>query len=232
MSMYLRPWIIEYPSMHGLSSIVASRFRCKLKNLEFQTNGGSLTWYAPTATPLTPYFNPLHQPKTPVFTKKLSPKVLFFHTVQNFGNCSLKDPKSAGKKVPKCPLFLWLLSLKDPQFFALHASVWGECYSLKHGQKLENVVFLRQNCEIWWILLGANLIKVMKTKFQFYRLNRPNCYGRTSLEGRDDIMIHRSSYPGHRRGYILQPSSVWFCTSWFSKQMPSVPEAVRAEAFF
>ena len=118
-------WDHEYPGMHGLSSIVASRFRCKLKNLEFQTNGGSLTWYVPTATPLTPYFNPLHQPKTPVFTNKLSPKVLFFHTVQNFGNCSLKDPKSAGKKVTKCPsifkLFLWLLSLKDPQFFALHA---------------------------------------------------------------------------------------------------------------
>ena len=186
-------------SMHGLSSIVASRFRCKLKNLEFQTNGGSLTWYAPTATPLTPYFNPLHQPKTPVFTKKLSPKVLFFHTVQNFGNCSLKDPKSAGKKVPKCPLFLiWLLSLKDPQFFALHASVWGECCSLKHGQKLENFVFLRQNRAIWWILLGANLIKVMKTKFQFYRLNWPNCCGRTSLEGRDDIqvIIHWSNMEG------------------------------------
>ena len=174
--------------MHGLSSIVASRFRCKLKNLEFQTNGGSLTWYAPTATPLTP--DPLLQPKTPVFTKKnCHPKSSFFHTLQNFGNCSLKDPKSAGGKVPKCPLFLWLLSLKDPQFFALHASVWGECCSLKHGQKLENFVFLRQNGVIWWIPLGANLIKMMKTKFQFYRLNKPNCYGRTSLEGRDDTQV-------------------------------------------
>ena len=28
-----------------------------------------------------------------------------------------------------------------------------------------------------------------KTKFQFYRLNQPNCYGRTSLEGRDDIQV-------------------------------------------
>ena len=110
--------------MHRLSSIVASRFRCKLKNLEFQTNGGSLTWYTPTATPLTPYFNPpsLHQPKSPFLPKNCHPKSCFFHTVQNFGNCSLKDPKSAGKKVPKCPLFLKLLSLKDPQFFALHAS--------------------------------------------------------------------------------------------------------------
>ena len=114
----------EYPSMHGLSSIVATCFRCKLKNLEFQTNGGSLMWYAPTTTPLTPYFNPLHQPKKNLFLpKNCHPKSCFFHTVQNFGNCSLKDPKSAGKKVPKCPLFLLLLPLKDPQFFALHASV-------------------------------------------------------------------------------------------------------------
>ena len=27
------------------------------------------------------------------------------------------------KKVPKCPLFLWLLLLKDPLFFALHTHV-------------------------------------------------------------------------------------------------------------
>ena len=182
--------------MHGLSSIVASRLRCKLKNLEFQTNGDhSLGMHQqPHLWPLilTPYIS-----QKPLFLpKNCHPKSCFFHTVQNFGNCSLKDPKLTGKKVPKCPLFLWLLSLKDPQFFALHASVWGECCSLKHGQKLENFVFLRQNRAIWWILLGANLIKVMKTKFQFYRLNRPNCYGRTSLEG---MMIHRSSYPGQTR---------------------------------
>ena len=103
----------EYPSMHGLSSIVASRFRCKLKNLEFQTNGGSLTWYAPTATPLTHYFNPLHQPKTPVFqpktpvfTKKLSPKVLFFPHCPNFWKLFTQRPQIGWKKVHKCPLLL------------------------------------------------------------------------------------------------------------------------------
>ena len=134
---------------------------------------------------LTPYISQ----KLLFLPKNCHPKSCFFHTAQNFGNRSLKDPKSAVKKVPKCPLFLWLLSLKDPQFFALHASVWGKCCYLKHGQKLENFVFLRQNRAIWWILLGANLIKVMKTKCQFYRLNRPNCYGRTSLEGRDDTRV-------------------------------------------
>ena len=139
---------------------------------------------------LWPLILTLTSAQNPCFYQKIvTQSPVFFHTVQNFGNCSLKDPKSAGKKVPKCPLFLWLLSLKDPQFFALHASVWGECCSLKHGQKLENFVFLRQNRAIWWILLDANLIKVMKTRFQFYRLNRSNCYGITSLEGRDDTQV-------------------------------------------
>ena len=107
-------WDHEYPSTHGLSSIVASRFRCKLKNLEFQTNGGSLTWYAPTATPLTPYFNPLHQPKTPVFTKKLSPKVLFFPHCPKFWKLFTQRPQIDWKKrYPNVPYFChW----KTPNF--------------------------------------------------------------------------------------------------------------------
>ena len=198
-------WDHEYPSMHGLSWIVASRFRCKLKNLEFQTNGGSLTWYAPTATPLTPYFNPLNQPKTPVFNQKIVTQSPVFSTLSKILETVHSKTPNRLEKGTQMPLFLWLLSLKDPQFFALHASVWGECCSLKHGQKLENFVFLRQNRGIWWILLGANLIKVMKTKFQFYRLNRPNCYGRTSLEGRDDtqVIIPWATMVKHGRGYIL-----------------------------
>ena len=141
-----------------------------------------------TATPLTliliPYISQKH-----VFTKKLSPKVLFFPHCPKFWKLFTQRPQIGWKKGTQMPPIFMALSLKDPQFFALHASVWRECCSLKHGQKLENFVFLRQNRAIWWILLGANLIKVMKTKFQFYRLNRPNCYGRTSLEGRDDTQV-------------------------------------------
>ena len=55
------------------------------------------------------------------------------------------------------PLFLWLLSLKDPQVFALHASVWGECYSLKHGQKLENFCILETG--------SCNLVNTFRCKF-------------------------------------------------------------------
>ena len=136
---------------------------------------------------LTPYISQ----KPCFYPKKLSPKVLFFPHCPKFWKLFTQRPKSAGKKVTKCPsifkLFYGFCHWKTLSFLpCMHASVWGECCSLKHSQKLENFVFLRQNRAIWWILLGANLIKVMKTKFQFYRLNRPNCYGRTSLEGRDD----------------------------------------------
>ena len=51
---------------------------------------------------------------------------------------------------------------KTSYFFTLHVRVLGGCCSLKHGQDLENFVFVKQNRAIWWILFGANLIKVMK----------------------------------------------------------------------
>ena len=71
----------------------------------------------------------------------------------------------------------------------------------------------------------------MKIKFQFYRLNRPNgaLYGWISLEGRNDIqaIIHLVK---HGRGYILQTPSINLHPC-LSKQMPSVSEDMRAEAF-
>ena len=75
------------------------------------------------------------------FYQKLSP--FFFHTVQNFGNFSLKDPYPAGiweKGTQMPPIFMDFVTEKPP----LHARVWREFCSLKHGQKLENVVFLKQ----------------------------------------------------------------------------------------
>ena len=105
--------------MHGLSSIVAIRFRCKLKNLEFQTNGGSLTWYAPTATPLTPYFNPLHQPKTPVFTKKLSLKVLFFPHCPKFWKLFTQRPQIGWKKGTQMPPIFMAFVTERPPIFCL-----------------------------------------------------------------------------------------------------------------
>ena len=181
----------EYPSMHGLSSIVASHFRCKLKNLEFQTNGGSLTWYAPTATPLTPSFNPLHLPKTPVFTKKLSPKVLFFPHCPKFWKLFTQRPHIGWKKGTQMPpIFMTFVTERPPIFCLACKCLRGML--LPQTRSEAGKFCILENHAIWWILLaclGANLIKVMKTKLQFYRLNRPNCYGRTSLEGRDDTQV-------------------------------------------
>ena len=122
-----------------------------------------LSHFWPLIFTLTSAINTCFLPKivsqSPLFFSTLSKILEIFHS---------KTPNRLEfeKKVTKCPQFLWLLSLKDPLFFALHAHVWEECCSLKHGlQTLENVVFLKQN----------RAIKVMKTKFQFYRLNRPNC---------------------------------------------------------
>ena len=150
---------------------------------------------------MTAYFHPLHQPKTPVLIWKcLRTKVLyFFHTVQNFGNFSLKDPKSAGiwkKKVLKCPLFLWLLSLKDPLFFALHAHVWEECCSLKHGlQKLDKLcIFETESC---------NLVNTFRCK-----LNQGD-ENKISVLQAQPTQLYIMDELHWRAGLIHRPSSLW-----------------------
>ena len=77
---------------------------------------------------------------------------------------------------PNTPYFYGFCHWKTPYFLpCIHKFVSGECCSLKYSQKIENCVFSKQNRAIWWILSGANLIKVLKIKFQFYRHTRPNC---------------------------------------------------------
>ena len=156
---------------------------------------------------LTPYHAYLSQ-KPLLLPNNCHPKSAFSTLSKILETVHSKTPN----RHQNAPYFYGFCHWKTPIFCLACKcmSVWGECCSLKHGQKLENFVFLRQNRAIWWILLGANLIKVMKTKFQFYRLNRSNCYGRTSLEGRDDTQV---TLVKHGRGYILQPSSVWFSDS-------------------
>ena len=107
-----------------------------------------------------------------------------------------------------------------PPIFCL-AYTWfvrGECCSLKHGQKLENFVFSKQNRAIWWILSGAfnkgdeNKISVLHTG----STNPIVHYGWISLEGRDDIQAIITLVK-HGRGYILQPPSINLHT-WLSKR--------------
>ena len=68
----------------------------------------------------------------------------------------------------------------------------------------------------------------MKIKFQC-RLNRPNCaLWMNFIGGQGWSAI--ITLVKHGRGYILKPPSINLHT-WPSKQMPSVPEEVRAEVF-
>ena len=72
--------------------------------------GGSLTykqWYAPTATHLTFYFHPLHQPKTPALPKIVTQSPIFFTLSRILEIFHSKTPNRLEfeKKVPKCPQF-------------------------------------------------------------------------------------------------------------------------------
>ena len=154
--MYLRPWISKHAwAKFNLSQLV------KVQAQELGT---------PNHISPKPLFLPQIVTQSPIFFT-LSRILEIFHS---------KTPNRLEfeKKVPKCPLSLWLLSLKDPYFLPCIHMVCLRGMLLpqtRSEQKLENFVFSKQNRAIWWILSGANLIKVMKIKFQFYRLNRPNC---------------------------------------------------------
>ena len=119
--------------------------------------------------------------------------------------------------------------MKDLYFLpCMHMFVWGECCSLKQKcQNLYNILYSRNRIlqfdTLMWILSGANLIKVMKIKFQFYRLNQPNCaLWINSLDGRDDF--HRPLFPwSNTEGNSFIQSALLNLHTWHSKQMPSVP---------
>ena len=170
-------WDHEYQSMHGLSSISASWSRQGPSSRTPNQWGNHSHMVHTDCHTFDPLFSPQHQPKTHVFTKNCHPKSYFFHCPEFWKFFLSKTPNRLEfeKKVPKCPLFLWLLWLKDPLFFALHTHGLFEGNVANRVRSWKILYFSKQNCAIWWILSGANLIKVMKIKFQFYRLNRPNC---------------------------------------------------------
>ena len=156
--------------MHGLFNHGQSVH--KLKNLEFQTNGGSLTWYAPTATLLLiPYISqkPMFLPKIVLFFPHCPKFWIFFYS---------KTPNRLEfeKKVPNDTLYChW----KTPYFLpCMHVfEAWGEINVAPSNTVRSWKILYSWNRIVQFgeYSLGANLIKVMKTKFQFYRLKRPNC---------------------------------------------------------
>ena len=116
MSMYLRPWI---PKHAWAKFNRGQSVQVQAQVLRIPNQWGTTHMVLPHfwSLILTPYISQT----PPVFINNCHSKSYFFHTVQNFGNFSLKDPKSARiwEKGTQMPLFLWLLSLKDPHIFCL-----------------------------------------------------------------------------------------------------------------
>ena len=126
--------------------------------------GESLTykqWYAPTATHLALYFHPQHQPKTPVFYQKLSPKVLFFSHCPEFWKFFSQRPLigwNLRKRYPNVPYFYGFCDWKTPYYFVLHThGLFEGNVAPSTSQKLENFVFSKQN--------SCNLVNTFRCKF-------------------------------------------------------------------
>ena len=114
--------------MHGLSSISASwsRFKLKTKNCKPMGDHSHINNDTHRLPHILPYiFTPPTSAPNPCFCPNCHPKSYFCHTVQNFGNFSLKD-KSAGiweKGTQMPPIFYGFCHWKTPYFFALHTHV-------------------------------------------------------------------------------------------------------------
>ena len=109
--------------MHGLPLIQSQP--AQAQDIESQTNGdhshiNNGTHRLSHFWPLS-YFHSLHQPKTPVCTKKLSPKVLyFFHThCPKFWKIFTQRPQigwNLRKRYPNAPYFYGFCHWKTPYF--------------------------------------------------------------------------------------------------------------------
>ena len=100
-----------------------------------------------------PLFQPITSTKTPFFTKKLSPEVIFFlfHTVQNFGKFSLKDPKSAGiceKGTQMPPIFIAFVTERPPIFCFACICLRGMLLPQTRSEAGKFCI-LKQNRAIW-----------------------------------------------------------------------------------
>ena len=124
--MYLRPWISKHAwakfNLGQLVKVQAQELRTPNQwgNHSHISNG---THQLPHIWPFI--FTPNISPK-PLFLPKIVTQSPVFFTLSRILEIFLsKTPNRLefGKKVPKCPLFLWLLLLKDPLLFALHTHV-------------------------------------------------------------------------------------------------------------
>ena len=183
--MYFRPWICKHAwaRFNRRQSVQA-----QAQDPKPMGDHSYKLWYILTATLLTLYFQ-LTSDKNPCFYQKLSPKVQFFFTsskILEMFHSKTSNGLEFEKKVPKCPLFLWLLSLKYPLYFCLACTWLREMLLCQTQSEFRKFCILETES---WNLVNTFRYKSnkgVKTKFQFYRLNWPIIhYGWNSLEGRD-----------------------------------------------
>ena len=118
-----------------------------------------------------------------------------------------------------------------PPIFALHAHVCLRGMLLPQTRsEAGNCVFSKQNRTICVNTFRCKFSKGDENKISVHRLNRPNCALCMNFIGGQGWYTGHYPLVKHGRGYILQPPSRNLHI-WLSKQMPSIPEAVRAEAF-
>ena len=188
---------------------------------------------------ILPYiFTPLHQPKTPVFAKNCHPKSYFCHCPEFwkfFTQRPLIGWNLKGTQMPP-PFFSFFYDFchwKTPYFFALHTHVCLRGMLLPQTQS-EAGKFCILETE------SSNLVNTFRCKFNKGDENKISV-----LQAQPtqlciiwmNFIGEQGSYTGYyppsqtRKGiYILQTPSINL-HPWLSKQMPSVPEDVRAEAF-
>ena len=140
-----------------------------------------------------------------------------------------KTPNRLEKSTQRPPIFMAFVTERPPIFCLACKCLRGMLLPQTRSEAGKFCILETESC---------NLVNTFRCKFNKGDENKISV-----LQAQPTQLLWKNFiggqgwYTGHHtlvkrgRGYILQPSSVWFCTSWFSKQMPSVPEAVGAEAF-
>ena len=198
--------------------------------------GDHSQWEGLTATHLTLYFHPCISPK-PLFLPKIvtqSPVFFTLSRILEIFHSKIPNRLEFEKKVPKCPLFLWLLSLKKNPYFlpCIHmVCLRGMLLPQTQSEAGKFCILETESCKLVnTFRCKFNKKKVMKIEFQFYRLNRPNCALWMNFIGGQGWYTGYHP-PSQTRKGIYPTTTLYNLHTWLSKQMPSVPEDVRAEAF-
>ena len=137
----------------------------------------------------------------------MSPKVRFFSHCPKFWKFfSLKDPKSAGiweKTYPNAPIFMAFVTERPPLFCLACTCMKGMLLPQTWSEARKSCILETESCNL---VNTFRCIKGIKTKFQFYRLNRPNCALWLNFIGGQGWYTGHHPPPGHLPGQTRKAS--------------------------